>query len=270
MHLELIEECRPTKTPLRQIPLAMQDKLQEELKRLEALGIIEKETHPTDWVSALVVTEKRESGAVRVCLDPAALNKALKRSDYPLPTMDNVLRRLSKAKIFSACNVRHGYWHVKLDEASSLLTTFITHNGRYKWKRMPFGIKPASEIFQQKLDQIIEGLPGTARIADDILVWSDGETEEQALHNHDKNLEKLLQRAECNNMKMDPQKLKYRQREVKYAGYLLTTKGHKPDPEMMTAINNMPWPTDVSGVRHFMGMANFLGKFIQPPPPQQK
>ena len=61
---------------------------------------------------------------------------------------------------------------------------------------------------------------------------------------------------------MNPQKLKYRQSEIKYAGYLLTASGHKPDPAKIAAIVKMPQPTDVTGVRRFLGMANFLGKFI--------
>ena len=96
--------------------------------------------------------------------------------------MDDVLPRLAKAKVFSVCDVRHGYWHVQLDKESSMLTTFISPG--YRWTRMPFGIKPASEIFQQKLDQAIEGLPCRARIADDILVWGDGNTQQEAAHNH--------------------------------------------------------------------------------------
>ena len=262
VHLELDENYKPTKMPLRRIPLAVQDRLNEELKRLEDLGVIELVTEATDWVSALVVTEKKTSKAIRICLDPAALNKALKRCDYSLPTMEDVLPRLSRAKVFTVCDVRHGYWHIQLDKTSSLLTTFLTPNGRYRWKRMPFGIKPASEIFQQKLDQVIEGIQGTARIADDILVWGNGETEQQALIDHDQNLEMLLERAQAKGLKMNAQKLKYRQREISYAGYILTTEGHKPDPAKVTAITNMPRPTDVSGIRRFLGMANFLAKFI--------
>ena len=48
------------------------------------------------------------------------------------------------------CDVSNGFWHVKLDEESSLLTTFETPLGRYKWKRMPFGISPAPEVFQRR------------------------------------------------------------------------------------------------------------------------
>ena len=64
-------------------------------------------------------------------------------------------------------------------------------------------------------------------------------------------------------MKMNHEKLKYRQREVKYAGYIPTNQGHKPDPEKIEAISKMPRPEDTSAVRRFLGMANFLSKFMQ-------
>ena len=79
-----------------------------------------------------------------------------------------LLPDLSKAKVFSVCDVKNGFWHVELDEDSSYLTTFGTPFGRYRWLKMPFGISPAPEYFQHRLDQAIEGLPGVRTVADDI------------------------------------------------------------------------------------------------------
>ena len=95
--------------------------------------------------------------------------------------MEDILPRLARAKYFTVCDVRHEYWHVQLNKSLSLLTTFNTPSGRYRWIRLPFGIKPASETFQQKLDHALEGLNGTAKIADDILLWGEGDSEEDAL-----------------------------------------------------------------------------------------
>ena len=84
-------------------------------------------------------------------------------------TMEDILPRLSKAKVFTVCDVKNGFWHVQLEEASSLLTTFSTPYGRFKWNRLPFGLSSAPEIFQRNLDQCIQGLPCVARIVDDLL-----------------------------------------------------------------------------------------------------
>ena len=167
--------------------MSVQDKLGE-ITRLQELGVIEKVEQPTDWVSGLVVAAKK-NGSLRICIDPQPLNKALRRSTYPTPTMEDVLPRLSNARIFTVCDIKNGFWHVELDEASSLLTTFATPLGRYRWKRLPFGVSPAPEIFQRKLDECIHDLPCTTRIVDDLLIWGEGDTVEDATDSHDRHVE---------------------------------------------------------------------------------
>ena len=156
--LEVNPEVVPVKMPLRKVPISVQNRLEEEIRRLETLGVIEKITEPTDWVSGLVVAEKK-NGKLRICIDPKPLNKALRRRTYPMPTMEDVLPRLNKAKVFTVCDVKNGFWHVQLEEQSSVLTTFATPYGRYKWNRLPFGVAPAPELFQQKMDECILTYP---------------------------------------------------------------------------------------------------------------
>ena len=207
----------------------MKPRLKEELARLRKIGVIKPVDTPTDWVSSLVVV-KKPNGKLRVCIDPKPLNKALKRSHYPLPVIDDLLPDLSKAKVFSVCNVKNGFWHVELDEASSYLTTFGTPFGRYRWLKLPFGISPAPEYFQHCLDQAIEGLPGVCTVADDILITGEGDTLQEAVKDHDKNLLALLARCREKGVKLKKEKFKLRMSEVPYVGHLLTKDGLKPDP----------------------------------------
>ena len=101
------------------------------------------------------------------------LNRAIQREHYPLPTIEDIATRLHGAKVFSVLDVRKGFWHIELDEPSSYLTTFHTPFGRYRWKRMPFGISSAPEVFQRRMHELIEGLQGVEVIADDRRVWED-------------------------------------------------------------------------------------------------
>ena len=112
--LELDTNIEPVKQSIRRIPVAMKPKLKQELARLEELGIIKAVDTPTDWVSSLVLVKKPNS-KLRVCIDPQPFNKALKRSHYLLPVIDDLLPDLSKAKVFSVCDVKNGFWHVELD-----------------------------------------------------------------------------------------------------------------------------------------------------------
>ena len=126
---------------------------------------------PTDWVSAAtIVTKPSAKNGIRLCIDFRPLNTALKRSEYPIPTVDQLLTEINNAKVFTLADIRSAFWHVPLDEPSSLLTTFNTRVGRMNWNRMPFGIGVAPEEFQRRIDGSLEGLEGTKAIADDILI----------------------------------------------------------------------------------------------------
>ena len=188
LHLEIDKTVTPVINPPRRVPFALKEKLKSELDRLEGLEMIRKVKEPTDWVSSLVVVEK-PNGKLRICIDPVHLNKALKRSHYPLPVIEDVLPELADVKVFSKADLKDGFLHIELDNESSLLTTFQTPWGRYCWKRMPFGISPAPELFQQKLDQNLEGLPGVHRIFDDLLITGKGDTLLAASQDHDRNYE---------------------------------------------------------------------------------
>ena len=262
LHLEIDDMIEPVRQPVRRIPVAMKPKLKDELARLQKIGVIKPVDTPTDWVSSLVVV-KKPNGKLRVCIDPKPLNKALKRSHYPLPVIDDLLPDLSKAKVFSVCDVKNGFWHVELDEASSYLTTFGTPFGRYRWLKLPFGISPAPEYFQHRLDQAIEGLPGVRTVADDILITGEGDTLQEAVKDHDKNLLALLARCREKGVKLNKEKFKLRMSEVPYVGHLLTKDGLKPDPSKIEAIQKMSRPSDVKGVQRIVGLANYLTRFLE-------
>ena len=125
----------------------MKGLLEDELDHLEKIGVVSTVKGPTDWGSSLVMVPK-PNGKLRVCLDPKPLNKALKQNHYPIPTLEDILPELSRARVFSLADVRNGFWYVRLDEQSRKRTTFGTPCGRYCWNRMPLGIAPAPEVFQ--------------------------------------------------------------------------------------------------------------------------
>ena len=143
------------------------------------MDIIKPVSTPTPWVSSLVIVVK--PGKVRICIDQKHLNQNIKRSHYPLPTIEDLLPDLSKTKIFSVVDAKNGFWHVELDDESSYLTTFNTPFGRYHWLRMPFGISSAPEEYQRRQDQTVEGPPGVRSIIDDILIYGEGDTAEEAI-----------------------------------------------------------------------------------------
>ena len=244
----------PVVHPPRKIPVALHDKVKNELSRMEKLGVITKVTEPTEWVSSMVVAEK-SNGDIRICLDPRDLNKAILRPHYPMRTIDDILPQLSGAKYFTKLDARSGYWALKLDHDSSLLTCFNTMFGRYRYLRVPFGLKLSGDLFVRKIDECYEGLKGVVTIVDDILVY--GKTRED----HDKNLQAVLQRSLDQGIRFNEDKLEVGVSEVEYFGHLLTSEGLKPDPAKVTAVENMQQPTNKAELETILGMVNYLSRF---------
>lgn len=143
-----------------------------------------------------------------------------------------------------------------MDEDSSQLTTFQTSFGRFRWRRLPFGLSVSSEIFQKKLLEAIEGLPGVECIADDVVIHGK-DTEE-----HDRRLEAFLARCRDKGIKLNRDKLNLRTAETTFIGHRITDRGLQVDPENVRVINDMPAPTDLEGVRRFLGFNNYLAKFL--------
>ena len=260
-HLQVDPTVTPVIAPLRRTAVSLKPKLKQELERLQKMEVIQQVDEPTDWVSQFV-TRTKKSGDLRICIDPGQLDKALKREHYQLPIIEEVLPELAQAKVFSKLDLASGYWHIELDEESSLLTTFNTPFGRYKWRRLPFGICVSSEIFQKRLHQALEGLDGVLCIADDIIVYGKGETLEDANRNHDQSLQNLLQRCRDKGIKLNKEKTELRKSEICFIGHRATKDGLGPDPSKIEVIKNLPKPTDVAGVRRFSGFVNYLAKFL--------
>ena len=189
---------------------------------------------------------------IRIYLDPKHLNTAVIRPKYQLPTLDELLPKLSRAKVFSTLDAKDGFYQVGLDENSSLKTTFWTPFGRYRYRRLPFGINLAPEEFECKLHEKL----------DDILVMGHGDNEEEAKQNHDENLVRLLEQARKANLRLNSSKMNLRKSEVRFMGHLINKGGLKPYPEKVRAVQEMPKPTSKKELLSLQGFVNYLSKCL--------
>ena len=130
-----------------------------------------------------------------------------------------------------------GYWNVTLDEESSFLTTFNSPFGRYRFLRMPFGLKMSQDIFQHRVDQLYESLQGVVAIADDIVF---GNTQAE----HDANLRRLLTKCQEFGLKLNPEKCKINQPKVRFYGVICSSEGVKPNPRKVCALQEISAPTN--------------------------
>ena len=158
-----------------------------------------------------------------------------------------------------------GYWHVPLHLASSLLITFSTPYGKFRWFKLPFGLKIASAVFQERLDRVLALVPNAIGIADDIIIYGKNEIE------HDASFIILCETARVNILKLNTKKLQFKSSDCKFFGYKLTPDGLKADESKIEAIVKMSPPKNETDLKRFLGMVNYLGQYtlalaeLQPP-----
>ena len=153
-------------------------------------------------------------------------------------------------------DAKHGYWSIKLDEESSKLTTFNSLCGRFRLKRLPFGLNLSQDAFQQSMDRILSQRPGTIGITDDVIVH--GKDEEY----HDRNRHPLMQVAQNCGLVFNIDKSKIKTPQIKFFGMIYDADGVHPDPTKCTEIQALPSPKNVTKLQQFLGIVQYKSRFI--------
>ncbi|XP_046865628.1 uncharacterized protein LOC124459893 [Drosophila willistoni] len=185
VRLAIDHNVRPVQQPMRRFPTALEDQIAERVSQAVQQDIIEPVHGPSSWISPVVIAYKG-SGEIRLCLDMRRANLAILRENYPLPTFDMFMTKLRDARCFSRLDLKNAYHQLELDESSRQITTFITHKGLFRYKRLFFGVNSAPEIFQRRLEELLAGCPNALNYIDDVIVF--GKNEEE----HDKALTAVL------------------------------------------------------------------------------
>ena len=254
--INLVPNAIPVINPIRRVAFPLMEPLKQCLEELTRDKIIEKVEGPSDWVNALVLVRK-PNGKLRICLDPKDLNNVIKREYCKIPTFEEISSNLAGATIFSTLDATNGFYQIPLDEESSKLCTFGTPYGRFRFLRLPYGVKCAPEIFQDRFKNIFSNIEGTDIYIDNIIIWGRNKIE------HDIRLNKVLDRARENNVKFNLNKCKFGQTEIKYMGHRINENGISPDESKIKAISEMPSPKNKQDVQRLLGMLTYVSRFIK-------
>lgn len=196
IHIHMNPDANPVFQPVRRLPVALESAVQKKLNDLIAKDVIEVKTGPANWVSPLVVVGKA-NGEPRICLDLRRVNEAVQRERHPMPLIEDFLARVGKEMIRSKLDIMDSFLQLELDEESRDIMTFITTQGMFRFKRMPFGLVTAPEVFQKTMDAILAGCEGAWWYIDDIYV--EGQSKEE----HDARLAKILSRLDEMNVQLN-------------------------------------------------------------------
>ncbi|XP_046546911.1 uncharacterized protein K02A2.6-like [Haliotis rubra] len=167
----------------------MKEKVDKELDRLLAEGIIEPVQH-SEWATPIVPVLKSDQ-TVRLCGDyKVTVNQACKPDPYPIPRIEDLYAKLSGGKSFTKIDLRDALLQLPIDEKSKDYTTINTHRGLFRFNRLPFGISSSPGIFQRCIDNLLQNIPMTGGYQDDIII--SGQDDTKHMENLTTVLEKLL------------------------------------------------------------------------------
>ncbi|QGA19827.1 hypothetical protein EYB26_007522 [Talaromyces marneffei] len=205
-----------------------------------------------------ILMAKKPGGGLRFCVDYRRLNSLTRKDRYPLPLIDEVFERISKAKIFTKLDIRQGFYRIRMHQESSDLTTFRCRYGTFKYEVMPFGLTNGPATFQRLINDIFLDCLDKFLIAfvDDLLIYSEDAVE------HEIHVRMVLQRLRDAGLQASIKKCEFHVTTTKYLGFIITPEGIKVDPAKIEAVLTWKIPTTVRGVQSFLGFCNFYRKFI--------
>lgn len=250
------ETVPPKKVFYYRVPVGLEETVNQKLKLMEDMDIIEKVKGSSDWISPLVVVPK-PNGDIRICVNMKNPNKAIMRENFPLPSLESFMTKLSGSKFFSKLDIHQAYYHVELHPDSRALTTFMTSTGLMRYKRIVLGMTSAPEIFQKLLEEMLGECKGTFNFQDDILIVGKnlGESNERIGH--------VLKILKENNVWLNKEKCKFNQTEIEFLGQVLTENGMRPSETKIKALRDFRKPEGVEEIRSFLGLITFVSHFIE-------
>ncbi|XP_060543046.1 uncharacterized protein K02A2.6-like [Pantherophis guttatus] len=240
-------QVAPIRIKPRRVPFALRPKIDEQLDKLVAQGVLEPIDHAR-WETP-IVTPIKPDGSVRLCGDyKSTLNKTLQQSAYPVPLVQHLLHSLGRGRIFAKLDLAQAYQQLPIDEATAEAQTIVTHRGTFKCKRLQFGVSVAPGLFQSLMERLLQGIEGVVPYFDDVLISARDTTQLK------QRLREVLTRFQKVGFKVKRDKCQLAETQVEFLGYLIDESGIRPTPGKLRAIKEAPPPPKIKpNCRHFWG-----------------
>nr|XP_054769552.1 uncharacterized protein LOC129277391 [Lytechinus pictus] len=213
------------------------------------------EPSQSSWSSPIVMVPKPD-GSQRFCIDYRKVNAVTKTDSYPIPRLEDCIDRVGNSAYITKIDLLKGYWQVPLTDRAKEISAFVTPEGLFQCKVMPFGMKNAPATFQRLTNQVIAGLDNCVVYIDDILVYSD------TWNDHLDHLRALFDRLDKANLVVNLMKSEFAKAKVTYLGHVVGQGQVLPGEAKIQAILDFPIPTTKKELLRFLGMSGFYRKFV--------
>ena len=245
--------------PIHQAPypsaFKQRELLQSQISEMLQDGIIEPSCSP--WSSPVVLVKKKD-GSWRFCADFRKLNNLTIKDVYPLPRIDDALSRLNGAQFFSIMDMQSGFWQLEVHPDSIEKTAFVTPDGLWQFKKMPFGLCNSPASFQRMMDIVLSGIKWSACLIylDDVIVFG------RNLQEHRQRLDTVLGAIKGAGLRLKTNKCSFGETSLKMLGHIVDKDGINPDPAKIQAVEEFPRPMKVKDIQGFIGLCSYYRKFI--------
>ncbi|KAJ3701189.1 hypothetical protein LUZ61_004894 [Rhynchospora tenuis] len=230
--------------------------IKAEVEKLLKTGAIREVKYP-QWLANPVLVTK-SNGQWRMCIDYTDLNKACPKTPFPLPSIDAMIDSTAGFKYLSFMDAYSGYNQIRISQADEEKTSFVTEEGLYCYKVMPFGLKNAgaeyqkmvSKVFKEELGEIMEAY------IDDMVVKS-GTGSDHVAH-----LERVFAKMRQVGMRLNSKKSFFCLSSGKFLGFIISERGIEAHPDKCQAVINLKSPSSIKEVQGLTGRIAALSRFI--------
>ncbi|XP_054710970.1 uncharacterized protein K02A2.6-like [Uloborus diversus] len=256
INIAMKSETIPIFCKSRPVPYALRNLVDKELDTLINNGVLYPVGH-SKWAKPIVAVPKLDGNgreAVRICGDfSLTVNKFCETQFYPLPSQEEIITSMGSGKYFSKIDLSKAFHQIQISPESQELLTLNTPRGLLRYSKLNFGIKSASFLFQQKMDEILKDFSYTNCYIDDLFIRAN--TKEECI----KRTEIVLDRLNSYNVKINLSKCEFFKDSIQVLGHKKDFTGVHPLDEKCNDIYQASVPTSCTELKSYLGL---LGKTL--------
>ena len=253
--IRLEQDALPSSRPPYQVPIHLREEVNTQIDQLLQNNIIES-SNSTDWCSPIVPVRKPDK-SIRLCVDYRELNKVTPLDRHMIPTLPEILDRVGHAQCLSKIDLTSGFHQIAVEPNSRNYTTFLSPKGKFRFVRMPFGLKNAPSHFQRTMETVLAPVADCAAIyIDDIVIYS------STWQQHLSHIDRVLACLKDAGLTIKRKKCEFGKTKLQYLGHVIGS-GQMAVPEhRVMALAKYKRPVTKRTLRSFLGCMSYYRRFI--------